>query len=96
MLTGKGMHVVVVGEDHKIAFRPVVLGHDFGRQVEIVDGIDADLVLPYGWAATAERPAILDELADGLRASQGQNPCTGHRARSTARRRAGASRTLLV
>lgn len=61
-----------------------------------VDGIDADLVLPYGWAATAERPVILDELADGLRASQGQNPCTGHRARSTARRRAGASRTLLV
>jgi membrane fusion protein, multidrug efflux system len=35
-----GTHVVTLGTDNKIAFRQVKLGQDFGREVEIVEGID--------------------------------------------------------
>ena len=40
-----GTHVVTVDADKHIAFRPVKLGRDFGREVEIVDGIDANHLL---------------------------------------------------
>jgi RND family efflux transporter MFP subunit len=34
-----GTHVVTVDAEHRVAFRPVTLGRDFGREVEILDGI---------------------------------------------------------
>ncbi|OAI11772.1 efflux transporter periplasmic adaptor subunit [Methylomonas koyamae] len=40
-----GVHVVVVGEDKKVSFKPVKLGRDFGKEVEIVEGITASDVL---------------------------------------------------
>ncbi|BBL59245.1 efflux RND transporter periplasmic adaptor subunit [Methylomonas koyamae] len=40
-----GVHVVVVGEDKKVSFKPVKLGRDFGKEVEIVEGIAADDIL---------------------------------------------------
>lgn len=40
-----GTHVVVVGPDKKIGFKPVKLGRDLGKEVEIVDGIGADDLL---------------------------------------------------
>ena len=40
-----GTHVVTVDADKHIAFRPVKLGRDFGREVEIIDGIDANHLL---------------------------------------------------
>lgn len=36
-----GTHVVVVDAENHIAFRPVKLGRDFGREVEILEGIAA-------------------------------------------------------
>lgn len=35
----KGAHVMVIGADQRLRLRDVTLGHDFGRTVEIVDGI---------------------------------------------------------
>ena len=40
-----GTHVVTVDSEKRIAFRPVKLGRDFGREVEIVEGIDLNHVL---------------------------------------------------
>jgi RND family efflux transporter MFP subunit len=40
-----GPRVVVVGKDGRIAFRPVKLGRDFGRDVEVLEGVSADDVL---------------------------------------------------
>lgn len=40
-----GTHVVAVDAENRIAFRPVKLGRDFGREVEILEGIDASDVL---------------------------------------------------
>lgn len=40
-----GTHIVTVDAQGKIAFRPVTLGHDFGRDVEIIEGISANDVL---------------------------------------------------
>lgn len=37
-----GMHVVAVDADRKVRFKPVKLGRDFGKEVEIIDGIAAD------------------------------------------------------
>ncbi|MDT4292082.1 efflux RND transporter periplasmic adaptor subunit [Methylomonas sp. MO1] len=34
-----GPHVVVVDAEHRVAFRPVKLGRDFGRELEILEGI---------------------------------------------------------
>lgn len=36
-----GPHVVVVDAEHRVAFRTVKLGRDFGRELEIVEGISA-------------------------------------------------------
>ncbi|MGZ0079434.1 efflux RND transporter periplasmic adaptor subunit [Methylomonas sp. YC3] len=36
-----GPHVVVVDAEHRVAFRPVKLGRDFGRELEILEGISA-------------------------------------------------------
>lgn len=41
----EGSHVVVVGTDNKLSFHPVKLGRDFGREVEIVEGITSDDLL---------------------------------------------------
>lgn len=40
-----GTHVVVVGADRKLRFKPVTLGRDFGKEVEIVEGIAIDDLL---------------------------------------------------
>jgi RND family efflux transporter MFP subunit len=40
-----GTHVVVVGADNHVTFKPVKLGRDFGREVEILEGIAANDVL---------------------------------------------------
>lgn len=36
-----GPHIVIVDAEHRVAFRPVKLGRDFGRELEILDGISA-------------------------------------------------------
>lgn len=38
----KGMQVGVVGADNKVTLQPVVMGRDFGKEVEILSGITAD------------------------------------------------------
>jgi RND family efflux transporter MFP subunit len=40
-----GTHVVTVDAEKRIGFRPVKLGRDFGREVEILDGMDSNDVL---------------------------------------------------
>jgi len=40
-----GTHVVIVDGEKRIAFRPVKLGRDFGREVEILDGVESNDVL---------------------------------------------------
>ncbi|NOS89156.1 MAG: efflux RND transporter periplasmic adaptor subunit [Methylococcaceae bacterium] len=40
-----GTHVVTVDAGHHIRFQNVSLGRDFGREVEIIDGVKADDVL---------------------------------------------------
>ena len=40
-----GTHVVTVDAENKIAFRPVTLGRDYGREIEILDGIKPDELL---------------------------------------------------
>jgi RND family efflux transporter MFP subunit len=40
-----GTHVVIVDAEQRIAFRPVKLGRDFGREVEILDGTNPGDVL---------------------------------------------------
>ncbi|MGJ0485669.1 MAG: efflux RND transporter periplasmic adaptor subunit [Methylomicrobium sp.] len=40
-----GTHVVIVNENGKIDLRPVRIGRDFGREVEILEGIAANEVL---------------------------------------------------
>lgn len=37
-----GAHVAVVDTEKRIAFRPVKLGRDFGREVEVLEGISPD------------------------------------------------------
>ncbi|PPD44234.1 MAG: efflux transporter periplasmic adaptor subunit [Methylobacter sp.] len=37
-----GAHVTVVDTEKRIAFRPVKLGRDFGREVEVLEGISPD------------------------------------------------------
>jgi RND family efflux transporter MFP subunit len=38
----KGMTVGVVGADNKVTLQPVVMGRDFGKEVEIVSGVTAE------------------------------------------------------
>lgn len=40
-----GTHVAVVDGESRIGFRPVKLGRDFGREVEILEGVTANDVL---------------------------------------------------
>jgi RND family efflux transporter MFP subunit len=40
-----GTHVVTVDAEHKIAFKPVTLGRDYGREIEILEGIKPDDLL---------------------------------------------------
>ena len=40
-----GTHVVVVDAEKHISFHPVKLGRDFGREVEIIDGLTPNDVL---------------------------------------------------
>jgi RND family efflux transporter MFP subunit len=37
----EGMRVATLGKDHKVAFRPIVLGRDLGNQVEVLSGVGA-------------------------------------------------------
>ena len=36
------MHVGVVGPDSKVVLKPVTIGRDYGADIEIVHGLDAD------------------------------------------------------
>lgn len=38
----KGMMVGVVGADNKVTLQPVVMGRDFGREVEVLSGVTSD------------------------------------------------------
>ena len=40
-----GTHVVTVDAENRVAFRSVKLGRDFGREVEVVEGIDSKQLL---------------------------------------------------
>jgi len=40
-----GTHVVVVDAENHIAFRPIKMGRDFGRDVEVLEGIAPNDVL---------------------------------------------------
>ncbi len=40
-----GTHVVVVDQEHRVSMHPVKLGRDFGREVEIIEGISANDVV---------------------------------------------------
>jgi len=40
-----GTHVVIVDAESRIAFRPVKLGRDFGREVEVLEGMEPGDVL---------------------------------------------------
>jgi len=40
-----GTHVVIVDAEKRIAFRPVKLGRDFGREVEVLEGMGPGDVL---------------------------------------------------
>jgi RND family efflux transporter MFP subunit len=40
-----GTHVVTVDAEHRVAFRPVTLGRDYGREIEILEGIKPDDLL---------------------------------------------------
>jgi len=40
-----GPHIVVVDAEHRVAFRPVKLGRDFGKELEILEGITASDIL---------------------------------------------------
>jgi len=40
-----GTHVVIVDAENRIAFRPVKLGRDFGREVEVLEGMGSSDVL---------------------------------------------------
>jgi len=41
----KGTQLVIVGPDHKVQVRPVVLGRDFGSEVEVASGLQGDEML---------------------------------------------------
>jgi RND family efflux transporter MFP subunit len=41
----KGTQLAIVGDDHKVELRPVVLGRDFGSEVEVASGLKGDEVL---------------------------------------------------
>jgi membrane fusion protein, multidrug efflux system len=41
----KGTQLVIVGPDHKVQLRPVVLGRDFGSEIEVASGLQGDEVL---------------------------------------------------
>ena len=61
-----GTHVVTVGEDNHIAFRPVKLGRDFGREVEIVEGIEVKdrlVASPSDLLVEGETVGIVDPAA---------------------------------
>ncbi len=61
-----GAHVVTVGDDNNIAFRPVKLGRDFGREVEIIEGIDVKdrlIASPSDLLVEGESVGIVDPAA---------------------------------
>lgn len=45
VISQAGPHVVIVDKESRIAFRTVKLGRDFGREVEVLEGIAADDIL---------------------------------------------------
>ncbi|NJD07013.1 MAG: efflux RND transporter periplasmic adaptor subunit [Methylococcaceae bacterium] len=45
VVDGAGTHVVAVDTESRIDFRPVKLGRDFGREVEVLEGVSAADVL---------------------------------------------------
>jgi RND family efflux transporter MFP subunit len=53
----KGMQLAIVGPDHKLELRSVVLGRDFGAEVEVASGIDGSETLVNNPSAA---------LADGM------------------------------
>jgi membrane fusion protein, multidrug efflux system len=58
-----GTHVVTVDKENRIVFRPVKLGRDFGREVEVLKGIAADDVLvasPSNLLVEGERVGVVE------------------------------------
>ena len=58
-----GTHVVIVDAEQRIAFRPVKLGRDFGREVEILDGTNPGDVLvasPSDLLVEGEKVSVVD------------------------------------
>lgn len=46
MIPKEGPQAAVVGEDHKVHFRPITIGRDFGAEVEVLSGLsEGDLVV---------------------------------------------------
>jgi multidrug efflux pump subunit AcrA (membrane-fusion protein) len=42
LFRGDGMHVGVVGANNKVVLKPVEVGRDYGSDVEIVSGLNAN------------------------------------------------------
>lgn len=80
LVTGQdGNRVVTVGQDNTVSFRKVTLGRDLGKEIEIIDGIEAGAVLvssPSDLLADGEtvRPKALPEKA--RKGSPGDKPAT--------------------
>ena len=80
LVTGQdGNRVVTVGQDNTVSFRKVTLGRDLGKEIEIIDGIEAGAVLvssPSDLLADGEtvRPKALPEKA--RKGGPGDKPAT--------------------
>jgi len=42
LFRGDGMHVGVVGPDNKVVLKPVTVGRDYGSDIEVIQGLDAN------------------------------------------------------
>jgi len=66
----QGIHVVAVEQGNKIAFKPVKLGRDFGREVEVLEGISASDVL----VASPSDLLVAGELVTVVKAPEKDKP----------------------
>lgn len=65
VVDNEGTHVVAIDGDKRINFRKVKLGHDFGREVEIVEGIHSTDILvasPSDLLVEGETVSIVENL----------------------------------
>jgi hypothetical protein len=66
----QGIHVVAVEAGNKIVFKPVKLGRDFGREVEVLEGISASDVL----VASPSDLLVSGELVTVVKAPEKDKP----------------------